>query len=71
MQLTLLGTAPAQRGQGIGKHLVRAAVHAAATAGAAKLRLVTQGRNVRAVRTYQRAGFLLADATCYFHKWWE
>lgn len=71
MWLTLLGVAPAAQAQGIGVQLARAAAQASAAGGAARLDVVTQGRNVRAVRTYERAGFALAAGTYYFHKWWE
>lgn len=71
MQLTLLGVAPELRGRGIGLALVHAAVQASAAAGSARLELITQGHNLGAVRTYERAGFLMAAGSYYFHKWWE
>jgi hypothetical protein len=33
--------------------------------------VVTQGRNVPAVRTFQRAGFLASSIDLWFHKWYE
>jgi ribosomal protein S18 acetylase RimI-like enzyme len=71
MWLTLLGVAPSAQGGGIGAQLTQAAVRASAACGAAKLLVVTQGRNARAVRTYERCGFTLGAGTYYFHKWWE
>jgi ribosomal protein S18 acetylase RimI-like enzyme len=71
MHLVLLGVAPEARGQGIGVQLVEAAVAAAVTYGSTRLDVVTQGRNVGAVRTYERAGFHVAKGSYYFHKWWE
>jgi ribosomal protein S18 acetylase RimI-like enzyme len=31
--------------------------------------VVTQGRNVRAIRFYQRAGFTVSDVGLWYH-WW-
>jgi GNAT superfamily N-acetyltransferase len=71
MHLVLLGVAPEQRSQGIGVQLVDAAVRAAIAFGSTRLDVVTQGRNLGAVRTYERAGFRMAAGSYYFHKWWE
>lgn len=71
LHLELIGVDPAARGQGVGARLLQAAVDAATAAGAAGIEVVTQGRNVPAIRLYERAGFRLAYATYYFHKWFD
>jgi ribosomal protein S18 acetylase RimI-like enzyme len=59
------------RGGGIGVSLARAAVGWAAGAGAETMSVVTQGRNEQAVRTFERAGFVVHELDLWFHKWYS
>jgi dTDP-4-amino-4,6-dideoxy-D-galactose acyltransferase len=58
------------RGLYIGESMVRAALRWLAAQGCARAEVVTQGRNVRAQRTYQRCGFLIRRAQTWYHKWY-
>jgi dTDP-4-amino-4,6-dideoxy-D-galactose acyltransferase len=58
------------RGGGIGVSLARAAVDWCAAAGAETVSVVTQGRNVNALRTFERAGFVVHELGLWFHKWY-
>jgi dTDP-4-amino-4,6-dideoxy-D-galactose acyltransferase len=59
------------RGGGIGVVLARSAVGWCAERGAETMSVVTQGRNAQALRTFQRAGFLVDSLGLWFHKWYE
>lgn len=59
------------RGAGIGVALARAAVGWCHANGADVVSVVTQGRNVQALRTFERAGFLTHELGLWFHKWYE
>jgi len=39
--------------------------------GAQEMSVVTQGRNAAALRTFQRAGFLVDSVGLWFHKWYR
>jgi dTDP-4-amino-4,6-dideoxy-D-galactose acyltransferase len=68
-QIGLLGVAEGHRGAGIGSNLVQQFLSWAAGAGAKKAFVVTQGRNIRAQRLYQRCGFVTASAQLWYHRW--
>jgi dTDP-4-amino-4,6-dideoxy-D-galactose acyltransferase len=59
------------RGAGIGVDLARGAVGWCHARGAETMSVVTQGRNVGALRTFQRAGFLVDSVGLWFHKWYR
>jgi dTDP-4-amino-4,6-dideoxy-D-galactose acyltransferase len=59
------------RRTGAGVALAAGAVTWCGRRGAESVSVVTQGRNVAALRTFQRAGFLLASVDLWFHKWYE
>lgn len=59
------------RGGGIGVDLARGAVGWCHDRGAEAMSVVTQGRNVPALRTFQRAGFLVDSVGLWFHKWYR
>lgn len=67
----LVGVAEAARGQGIGLHLVQAALAWFVKHGAASVQVVTQASNQAAQRLYQRAGFQLASTGLWYHKWFQ
>jgi GNAT superfamily N-acetyltransferase len=68
-QFVLFGVAPEARGRGVGAALMHAGIEKCRSLSMQRVELVTQGRNVGAVRLYERAGFTLAHVSYYFHKW--
>lgn len=66
----LIAVDQSARGSGLGSDLSRAAVSWCAERGADRMTVVTQGRNVPALRTFQRAGFLPSSLGLWFHKWY-
>jgi len=68
-EISLLAVAGSAQGCGLGGKLVRAALGWFARNDIDDVRVVTQGRNIRAQRLYQRAGFLTRDVQLWFHRW--
>jgi dTDP-4-amino-4,6-dideoxy-D-galactose acyltransferase len=68
-QIGLFAVADAARGQGVGGRLIAAALAWLAARGADPVTVVTQGRNIRAQRIYQRFGLLSHDLELWFHRW--
>jgi dTDP-4-amino-4,6-dideoxy-D-galactose acyltransferase len=58
------------RRSGLGVALSLGAVAWCAARGADRMTVVTQGRNVAALRTFGRAGFLVSQLGLWFHKWY-
>lgn len=58
------------RGGGLGLALSRAAVDWCSDNGAETMSVVTQGRNVGALRTFERAGFAAHELGLWLHKWY-
>lgn len=58
-QITGLAVDPKAQGRGVGRHLVEAAVAAAARQGATKVTLRVLGPNPGAKRLYERCGFIV------------
>jgi dTDP-4-amino-4,6-dideoxy-D-galactose acyltransferase len=67
----LVGVDGAAQGQGLGRALVDAALHWFAAEGCDCVRVTTQGRNLRAQRLYQRAGFVSDVMRLWYHRWFE
>lgn len=67
--LGLVGVHPAAQGQQVGRHLVHHALEWFRNQGVERVEVVTQGRNQRAVRFYQRMGFLISNVELWFHRW--
>lgn len=65
----LIGVAQSAQGSGLGMQLVSAACAWMAEHCISPVTVATQGRNVRAQRLYQRAGFVTADVGLWFHRW--
>ena len=63
----LLAVAEASGGSGLGPALVGAAIAWFAQAGCTNVTVVTQGRNVRAQRTYERCGFVVDSLRLWYH----
>jgi dTDP-4-amino-4,6-dideoxy-D-galactose acyltransferase len=70
-QLGLLGVAEAHHGRGLGTKLVRAFLTWSRQNAATHATVVTQGRNVRAQRLYQRNGFVSASFQFWYHRWFS
>jgi ribosomal protein S18 acetylase RimI-like enzyme len=67
----LIGVDPDARGRGLGRELVLGAVAWSRERGLREVSVVTQARNVPALRTFERCGFLTRDVGLWFHKWYD
>ena len=67
----LIGVDPDARGRQLGRELVLGAVRWCAERGLAEVTVVTQGRNVPALRTFEGCGFRTTDVGLWFHKWYD
>lgn len=65
----LVGVAVPARGRGLARAMVSAATAWLADRGAARVTVVTQGRNLGAQRVYQACGFRTADVALWLHGW--
>jgi ribosomal protein S18 acetylase RimI-like enzyme len=63
VQLKKLYVLPALHGLGLGQQVLARVKAQAAAAGAKRVRLTVNKRNVRAIRAYERAGFRIAEAS--------
>jgi GNAT superfamily N-acetyltransferase len=70
-QIGLLAVAPEARGAGAGRRLIHQALRWAQSRGAASVITVTQGRNLSAVRAYERCGFVAERMQLWYHRWFE
>lgn len=67
--IALVGLAPAWQGKGIGPQLISAAFSYFAFNQAFTVTTATQGRNIHALKLYQRAGFSIQSIELWYHKW--
>ena len=67
----LIGVAPDAQGQGLGRALVEGAVVWSRERGLERVTVVTQARNVPALRTFEACGFRTDDVGLWFHKWYD
>ena len=67
----LIGVAPDAQGRGLGRALVEGAVAWSRERGLERVTVVTQGRNVPALRTFEGCGFRVDDLGLWFHKWYD
>jgi dTDP-4-amino-4,6-dideoxy-D-galactose acyltransferase len=67
----LLGVRNDAQGHGLGGVLIDAALAWFTGRGITSVDVVTQGRNVRAQRAYQRRGFVSKTVQLWFHRWFE
>lgn len=67
-QIGLIAVAADFRGVGVGSDLVTAALDWAYVNGARTMSVVTQGRNVGALRTFESCGFRITNTSLWFHK---
>jgi dTDP-4-amino-4,6-dideoxy-D-galactose acyltransferase len=68
-EIGLLAVDAAAQGRGLGSALVGAALCWFAARRAARVQVVTQGRNTRAQRLYQAHGLLTHSIGLWFHRW--
>jgi dTDP-4-amino-4,6-dideoxy-D-galactose acyltransferase len=69
--IDLVAVATWAQGRGLGGRLLRVAEGRTRAAGQDRLRVVTQGHNLGAVRFYQSNGFRTIGETPFFHIWLE
>jgi ribosomal protein S18 acetylase RimI-like enzyme len=67
----LIGVAPDARERGLGRALVLGAVAWCRDRGLERVTVVTQGRNVPALRTFEACGFRTSSVGLWFHKWYD
>jgi len=70
-RIGLFAVDAAAQGRGVGGELIAAAFDWFAGRGAGMVSVVTQGRNVRAQRLYQRFGMLTRSLELWYHLWVE
>jgi ribosomal protein S18 acetylase RimI-like enzyme len=68
-QVSLLAVAPGAQRQGIGKALVAAGLRWCWDEGARRVGVVSQGRNIRALRLYEEMGFRTQRMQIWYHRW--
>ncbi len=68
-KIGLVGVGQKAQGKGLGKDLLDEALCWFTEQGVETVSVVTQGRNVRAQRLYQRRGFVTRSVELWFHKW--
>jgi dTDP-4-amino-4,6-dideoxy-D-galactose acyltransferase len=67
--IELIGVATGQARRGIGRALVRTAGALFVTEGCTRASVVTQGRNVMALRLYEACGYRTSDVGWWLHRW--
>jgi dTDP-4-amino-4,6-dideoxy-D-galactose acyltransferase len=70
-QIGLLGVSASAQSKGFGSRLIASALAWFAQKGVEDVSVVTQGRNVRAQRVYQRNGFMTESVQLWYHRWFE
>ncbi len=68
-RIGLFAVAADAQGRGVGGQLIAATLDWFAGRGADPVSVVTQGRNVRAQRIYQRFGMLTRSVELWYHRW--
>lgn len=68
-KIGLLGVSAAAQGKGFGTMLIDSALEWFRQQGVSKTTVVTQGRNIRAQRVYQRRGFMTKFVHLWYHRW--
>jgi dTDP-4-amino-4,6-dideoxy-D-galactose acyltransferase len=67
-QIELVAVDVPAQARGLGRALMRAALAWFAAGGMAEVTIVTQGRNVRALRLYERCGFQIRSLQLWYHR---
>lgn len=68
-QIGLVGVSVDWQGHGLGQILVNESLPWFAQQGVTQVTVVTQGRNSKAQRLYQRCGFLVRSLQFWYHRW--
>lgn len=68
-RLGLVGVNADYHGRRLGQSLVNASLRWFVERGRARVTVVTQGRNCRSQRLYQRCGFLTKSIQLWYHRW--
>jgi ribosomal protein S18 acetylase RimI-like enzyme len=68
-EIGLVAISEATRGTGKALALMERSLGWAAACGAVRITVVTQGRNVAALRLYERAGFRVQNTEVWYHLW--
>lgn len=68
-RIGLIAVGEKHQGKGVGGRLVAGALHWFANAGVVEIDVATQGKNIRAQRLYQGAGFKSQTSALWYHKW--
>ena len=68
-QIGVFAVAQEAQGRGLGQQLVLAALRWFEQQGASEVTVVTQGRNVRGQRRYQKCGFSTRSVELWYHYW--
>lgn len=68
-RIGLFGVSSRLQGFGLGRMLAEHAKRYAGSLGCASIGVLTQGANVSAIRTYQRAGYVVSDVGLMYHMW--
>ena len=67
--ISLIAVSQSAHGQGYGTDLVHHALDWFTTQGISAVRVITQGRNIKALRLYERCGFTISSVNLWYHKW--
>lgn len=70
-QIELIAVEEALQGQGVGRALVNTALGWFAAQRIGHVTVVTQGRNIRAQRLYQKCGFVIQSLQLWYHLWFN
>ena len=70
-EIGLIAVAADYRGQSVGLDLTNAAIDWAHSRDGRQMTVVTQGRNVGALRTFGACGFRVSNMSVWMHKWYE
>ncbi len=68
-QIELVGIAPEWQKKGIGRELVAEALSYFTKNRVQTITTVTQGRNIHALKLYQKCGFSIRSIEIWYHKW--
>jgi dTDP-4-amino-4,6-dideoxy-D-galactose acyltransferase len=68
-RIGLVGIDMVEQGAGTGQNLLNGALEWFVTKDIREVEVVTQGRNGRALRLYERCGFLTQTVQLWYHKW--